>query len=69
MKRIPISAAKFIADSCGYDQIIVIGRKVGDVADGAGEHVTTYGVDKEHCRIAAHIGEHLKKNVMGWPNK
>ena len=63
MKPIPISAAKKIADAYGYDQIIVIGRKIGD--DGV-EHVVTYGVSKSHCLVAAKIGDFLKYKVMGW---
>lgn len=69
MKRIPISAAKRIAEDYGYDQVIVIARKVGDTADGAGEHVTTYGVDKAHCAVAAHIGKFITDKIMGWPAK
>lgn len=65
MKRIPISAAKLIADKYGYDQVVVIARKTGDSAD-SGEHCTTYGVTKKHCNIAARIGDHLKYEVMGW---
>ena len=66
MKRIPISAARRIADDYDYDQVIVIARKVGK--DG-GEHVTTYGRDEENCHAAAHIGDYLKYKVMGWPEK
>lgn len=61
MKEIPISAAKDIAKKYDYDQIIVIGRKVG-----SHEHVTTYGVDKENCAAAAKIGDFLKYTVMKW---
>lgn len=65
MKPIPISAAKLIADQYGYDQVIIIARKVGDVEPN-GEHVTTYGVNKEHCSVAAKVGDFLKYKVMGW---
>ena len=61
---IPIDAAKRIAQEFGYDQIVIIARKVGP--DG-GEHVTTYGEGPEHRKIAAHIGQFLKYKVMGWP--
>lgn len=64
-KDIPISAAKKIADSYGYDQVIVIARKVGPEGVGR-EHCTTYGVDKVHCAVAAQIGDFLKHKVMGW---
>jgi len=30
------------------------------------EHMTTYGTNKEHCDIAAKIGNFLKYKVMGW---
>lgn len=60
--QIPISAAKHIADKYGFDQIIIIGRKVG-----SHEHVTTYGVDKENCQAAAMAGDYLKYTVMMWP--
>jgi hypothetical protein len=66
VKRIPISAAKTIADKYGYDQVIVIARKVGDDPDPHGEHCTTYGVTKEHCKAAARIGDFLKYKIMGW---
>lgn len=64
MKRIPIAAAKRIAKDYGYDQVVVIARKVGE-----GEHVTTYGVDKANCEAAAKVGDHLKHNIMRWPRK
>lgn len=63
MKPIPISAGKAIAEEYGYDQVIIIARKVGK--DG-GEHCTTYGVDKVHCDVAAQCGDFLKFKVMGW---
>ena len=65
MKPIPISAAKKIAEAYGYDQIIIVGRKVGE-GEGSGEHCTTYGVNKEHCNAAAQCGNFLKYKVMGW---
>jgi hypothetical protein len=61
MKRIPISAAKLIADNYDYDQVIVIARKVGE-----GEHCTTYGRTKEHCAVAAEAGKFLTFKVMNW---
>jgi hypothetical protein len=61
MTPVPIAAAKRIAEEYGYDQVIVITRRVG-----AGEHVTTYGIDKQNCDAAAKIGDFLKFKVMGW---
>lgn len=62
MKPVPIAAAERIAKEYGYDQIVVYARKTG--VDG-GEHMTTYGVTKEHCGVAAKMGDVLKK-FMGW---
>ena len=63
MEDIPISAAKYIAEKYDYDQVVIIARKIGD--DG-GEHVTTYGKDKENCSVATRIGKFLKREVMFW---
>ena len=63
MKDIPIKAAKRIADDYGYDQVVIIARRVGIKG---GEHVTTYGRNKEHCSVAARIGDFLKFKVMMW---
>lgn len=65
MKSIPIVAARNIAEQYGYDQVVIVARKVGD-GDGGGEHVTTYGRDKAHCAVAARIGDFLKFKIMGW---
>lgn len=66
MKPIPIAAAHRIARAYGYDQIIIIARKVGGPTEPHGEHVTTYGIDKAHCDAAGRIGDFLKYKVMGW---
>lgn len=62
---IPISAARKIADTYGYDQVVIVARKVGN--DG-GEHVTTYGIDAANCEVAARTGDFLKYKIMGWRN-
>ena len=62
-KACPISEAKRIASDYGYDQVVIITRKCGD---GGAEHCTTYGVNAEHCSVAARIGDFLKHKVMGW---
>lgn len=66
MTPIPISAAKHIAKEYGYDQVIIYARKVGESPDPHGEHMTTYGVDKVHCDVAARIGDFVKYKIMGW---
>jgi hypothetical protein len=66
MKPIPVKAAKSIADEYGYDQVIIYARKVGAYPNPHGEHVTTYGATKQHCEVAARIGDFLKFKIMGW---
>ena len=66
MKRIPISAAGAIAKQYGYDQVIVYARKVGDDPEPHGEHLTTYGVTKKHCGVAARIGSYLQREIFKW---
>jgi hypothetical protein len=62
-KRIPIAAAKRVAEDYGYDQVMIFARKVGD--DGM-EHMTTYGVTKAHCSVMAQIAKFLQTKIMGW---
>lgn len=66
MNKIPISAAEKIAKRYGYSQVIIIARAVGEKG---GEHVTTYGIDRENCAIASRIGDFLKFKIMGWRNE
>lgn len=68
MKRIPISAGREIAEEYGYDQVVIIARRCGTDPDPHGEHVTTYGVSKAHCEVAALIGNRIKR-VMQWPEE
>lgn len=63
MKPIPIVRARDVAKQYGYDQVIIVARRVGD---DVGEHVTTYGRDKPNCDVAARIGNFLKFRIMGW---
>lgn len=65
MKPIPIKAARELAKQYGYDQVVIYARRVGDT-DDCGEHMTTYGKNKDHCNVAARIGVFLKYHVMGW---
>ena len=60
-EAIPVLAGKRIADDHGYDQVVIVARKVGGP-----EHVTTYGVDKAHCDVAARMGDFFKHKLMGW---
>lgn len=67
MKPIPVSAAAQIAKAYGYDQVIVIARRVGEAPNPFGEHVTTYGRGSTHCGVAARVGNYIKHKIMGWP--
>jgi hypothetical protein len=67
MLPIPISAAKLISTAYGYDQVIIIARRVGEAPDDHGEHVTTYGSDRANCDVAAKIGKHITSKIMMWP--
>jgi hypothetical protein len=66
MKPIPISAAAKIAKAHGYDQVVIVARKVGEPPAPHGESCTTYGVSPAHCEVAALMGDVLKYNVMEW---
>jgi hypothetical protein len=76
MKPIPIKDGRELAERYGYDQVVIVARKVGvpaGVGETAksevkgGEHVTTYGRDKANCDVAARIGDFFKHKLMGWP--
>lgn len=62
-KKIPIVAARAIADTYNYDQIVIYARRVGDV--GGLEHMTTYGTNEVHCEVAGVMGKKLQE-FMGW---
>lgn len=65
MYPIPIEAAKHIADTYGYDQVVIYARRVGEKPNPCGEHMTTYGKTKEHCEVAAKMADVLQ-TFMGW---
>jgi hypothetical protein len=69
MHPIPIAAAAHIAKRYGYDQVIILARRVGEAPQPYGEHCTTYGVDKANCDVAAQIGDYIKHRIMGWPER
>lgn len=66
MRPIPISAAEQIAKDYGYDQVVIMARRVGADPDPFGEHITTYGINKVHCDVAALMGDTLK-DIAHWP--
>lgn len=68
MKPIPIAAAEMLAKQYGYDQVVIFARKVGEEPDPHGKHLTTYGINKVHCAVAAQLGMYLKTKILGWVN-
>lgn len=66
MKPIPVHVGRSIAEQYGYDQVVIIARRVDRDGKPGGEHCTTYGRDKANCDVAARIGDFLKYKVMGW---
>lgn len=54
-KPIPIKTAKEMAHDLNYDMVIIIGVNHSDLSG----HVTTYGKNKQLCKIAGHIGQNL----------
>jgi hypothetical protein len=62
-QSVPVHAARSIAEQYGWDQVVVIARKVDP---NGGEHVTTYGRDRANCDVATRIGDFLKHKVMEW---
>lgn len=62
-KPIPVSEGERIAKNFGYEQVFIFARRTGE--NGI-EHLTTYGINKAHCDIAAKIGNFLKYKIMNW---
>ena len=58
--RIPIAAARRIAEEYGQQQVILV------TWDGANTHVVTYGTTLEACDQAAQGGNRVKRS-LGWP--
>ena len=54
-KKIPIAAAKVLAKKFGYDQVVILARKVSDPEDRGGWAACSYGKDEAHCQAAGKI--------------
>lgn len=61
-KRIPITAAKKVAENYNCSQIILLAW------DGTQTHVVTYGTTIKDCQQAADGGNKIKK-FFGWPEE
>lgn len=64
MVDIPIAAAKRIAEDYGYDQVVIMARRCHTTPEPHGEHVTTYGRTKDHCQVAAMMGDKFKRIAL-----
>lgn len=66
MLPIPVSAIKAIALKYGYDQVVILGRRIGSAPMPCGEHITTFGRDHAHCNVAAMMGKRMA-TLCQWP--
>jgi hypothetical protein len=64
---IPDRAAEAIARKYGYDQVVILARRLGDHPEPRGEAITTYGVDPDHSVVAAGMGNTIKRIAL-WPS-
>lgn len=62
-ERIPISAAKQIAEQHGCKQVIVVAYDEQGLT-----HVVTYGKSVRDCEQAA-MGGNFVKRALGWPEE
>ena len=60
--RIPVSAAKGVADQHKLRQVILAAW------DGERTHIVTYGSTQEDCAQAAEGGNAIQR-MLGWPEK
>lgn len=63
VKAIPPAAARRIAQAYGYDQVIVLGRRLNEPGE-AGEHVTAWGPNESATRDAARLGELARRTIL-----
>ena len=64
IKRVPIAAAKRLAKQYGYEQVIIIARKVS--RDSHGGSMATYGTTRKHCDEAADVGNSMVERILHW---
>lgn len=63
VKAIPPAAAKRIAQAYGYDQVIVLGRRL-DASGEAGEHVVAWGPNEAATRDVVRLGELARRTIL-----
>ena len=59
-KPIPVAEAKRIAETYGYDQVIIVAWD----AETGGTHITTFGTRTEHKKLAAQGGARIAE-ILG----
>lgn len=64
VRRIPDRVARSVALSYGYDQVIVIGRRLDRIGVD-GEDVASYGRDAAQEAEAQRLGELARRRIMG----
>lgn len=63
VKAIPPAAARRIAQAYGYDQVIMLGRRL-DASGEEGEHVTAWGSNEAATRDARRLGELARRTIL-----
>ena len=54
-KKIPFVRAKELAKEYGYDQVVVLARKVEEPEHPGGWSACSYGKNRSHCQVAGRI--------------
>ena len=64
-KRVPIKAAKDVAQAFEKDQVVIVSWDEGTGTTW----VTSYGRTQADCALAANLANMIKKTVLGWPEE
>ena len=59
-------AARLVARLFGYDQVLIVGRRVGNDPDPHGEHVTSFGTTNANKFAAAALSYSAQEKLLGW---
>lgn len=65
LRRVPITVAKRLANELGMSQVAIVAWD----RDTGLTHVVTYGQSVTDCEQAAHLGNLIKRNILGWPEE
>lgn len=64
MKHIPIREAREIGKRLGATRVVLVLQ-----APEGRQHVVTWGKKYDDCKMAALVGNRIKKFVLGWPDE